>query len=85
MRNCSSRVAVIGLGSFYPLGEQAALNKKTGVLDPYQPVLFVTGCLDTDPRDRASRRARCLVITLDEGRYSTAALTGEDCAFLRRL
>ena len=44
-----ARVAVIGLGSFYPLGEQAAalIKKKTGVqptlINPY----YITG-VDTD-------------------------------------
>ena len=62
-----ARVAVIGLGSFYPLGEQAAalIKKKTGVqptlINPY----YITG-VDTDLLE-SLKAEHDVVITLEDG------------------
>ena len=62
-----SRVAVIGLGSFYPLGEQAAalIKEKTGVqptlINPY----YITG-VDTDLLE-SLKADHDVVITLEDG------------------
>lgn len=62
-----ARVAVIGLGSFYPLGEQAAalIKKKTGVqptlINPY----YITG-VDTDLLE-SLKANHDVVITLEDG------------------
>ena len=62
-----ARVAVIGLGSFYPLGEQAAalIKKKTGVqptlINPY----YITG-VDTDLLE-SLKADHDVVITLEDG------------------
>lgn len=62
-----AKVAVIGLGSFYPLGEQAAalIKKKTGVqptlINPY----YITG-VDTDLLE-SLKADHDVVITLEDG------------------
>ena len=62
-----ARVAVIGLGSFYPLGKQAAalIKKKTGVqptlINPY----YITG-VDTDLLE-SLKAEHDVVITLEDG------------------
>lgn len=62
-----AKVAVIGLGSFYPLGEQAAalIKKKTGVqptlINPY----YITG-VDTDLLE-SLKTEHDVVITLEDG------------------
>ena len=62
-----ARVAVIGLGSFYPLGEQAAalIKKKTGVqptlINPY----YITG-VDADLLE-SLKADHDVVITLEDG------------------
>ena len=62
-----AQVAVIGLGSFYPLGEQAAalIKKKTGVqptlINPY----YITG-VDTDLLE-SLKADHDVVITLEDG------------------
>ena len=62
-----AKVAVIGLGSFYPLGEQAAalIKEKTGVqptlINPY----YITG-VDTDLLE-SLKADHDVVITLEDG------------------
>lgn len=62
-----ARVAVIGLGSFYPLGEQAAalIKKKTGVqptlINPYYITGVDTGLLES------LKAEHDVVITLEDG------------------
>lgn len=62
-----ARVAVIGLGSFYPLGEQAAalIKKKTGIqptlINPYYITGVDTGLLESLKADHD------VVITLEDG------------------
>lgn len=62
-----ARVAVIGLGSFYPLGEQAAalIKKKTGVqptlINPYYITGVDTGLLES------LKTEHDMVITLEDG------------------
>ena len=62
-----TKVAVIGLGSFYPLGEQAAalIKEKTGVqptlINPY----YITG-VDTDLLE-SLKADHDVVITLEDG------------------
>lgn len=67
IREKGAKVAVIGLGSFYPLGEQAAalIKKKTGVqptlINPY----YITG-VDTDLLE-SLKAEHDVVITLEDG------------------
>ena len=77
-----AKVAVIGLGSFYPLGEQAAalIKEKTGVQSTLINPYYITG-VDTDLLE-SLKADHDVVITLEDG-VLDGGFGENDHAFLR--